>query len=260
MLTPALPPQQPDQPTHTLPDILSRACNLLVQVYNLDDVERRGDDLHSVLRLPLYHALLGGSVPVDTVRGQRLLQVPPGELHGGRHMLCLFQCTCRMGVSTCCWASWQRHLDIAWAASPRRPTTQPRTLCAGTVCCCRPAGTQHGQQLCVQGAGVARSCVDGIVYGHHFFRVTVMVPSAASASVEELELLQALAAAVQQQPAADSAPPASGHHQDAQRRRRVLQRSKSTPQQPQQQQQPQQGMKSARAAGQHTGDPPEAAA
>jgi DnaJ-class molecular chaperone len=51
-----------------------------LQVYDLADVQRHGDDLHSVLELALYDALLGGSVPVKTVRGKRHIMVPPGGL------------------------------------------------------------------------------------------------------------------------------------------------------------------------------------
>jgi DnaJ-class molecular chaperone len=40
---------------------------------------RRGCDLFSPLVVPLYDALLGGSLLVTTIRGQRLLTVPPGE-------------------------------------------------------------------------------------------------------------------------------------------------------------------------------------
>lgn len=50
-----------------------------LQVYDLAEVQRRGDDLHSVLELTLYDALLGGSVPVRTVRGHRHIMVPAGE-------------------------------------------------------------------------------------------------------------------------------------------------------------------------------------
>ncbi len=42
-------------------------------------LERRGDDLHSWLELDVFSCLLGGTVPVHTVRGRRLLDVPPGE-------------------------------------------------------------------------------------------------------------------------------------------------------------------------------------
>ena len=52
---------------------------LCLQVYGLADVSRHGYDLHSVLELPLYEALLGGSVLVKTVRGHRHIMVPAGE-------------------------------------------------------------------------------------------------------------------------------------------------------------------------------------
>lgn len=61
------------------------------------------------------------------------------------------------------------------------------------------AGTQHGQLLCVQGAGVPRPALNGVEYGHHYFEVIVQVPSAAEATQNELQLLQELATVVQQQ-------------------------------------------------------------
>jgi len=61
------------------------------------------------------------------------------------------------------------------------------------------AGTQHGQLLCVKGAGVPRPGLNGVEYGHHYFEVIVQVPSATEATRVELQLLQQLAMAVQQQ-------------------------------------------------------------
>lgn len=48
-------------------------------MYDLADVQRHGYDLHSVLTLTLYDALLGASVPVKTVRGHRNIKVPAGR-------------------------------------------------------------------------------------------------------------------------------------------------------------------------------------
>eukprot|EP00878_Enallax_costatus_P007511 GHUV01007867.1.p1 GENE.GHUV01007867.1~~GHUV01007867.1.p1 ORF type:complete len:216 (+),score=67.34 GHUV01007867.1:726-1373(+) len=53
-----------------------------LQVYSLDGMTRKGDDLHSKLALSLYEALLGGSVDVKTIRGLRSLRVPAGIQHG----------------------------------------------------------------------------------------------------------------------------------------------------------------------------------
>ncbi len=48
------------------------------QVHADANLQRRGDDLHSELALDLWDALLGARLPVDTVRGSRMLTVPPG--------------------------------------------------------------------------------------------------------------------------------------------------------------------------------------
>jgi len=50
-----------------------------LQVYDLGDVLRQGDDLYSRVTLGLWEALLGGEVEVQTVRGRRNLAVPQGE-------------------------------------------------------------------------------------------------------------------------------------------------------------------------------------
>lgn len=70
-------------------------------------------------------------------------------------------------------------------------------MCVARAAC---AGVQHGQLLCVQGAGVPRPGLNGVEYGHHYFEVSVQVPSAAAATEVEMQLLQRLAAAVQTQP------------------------------------------------------------
>jgi molecular chaperone DnaJ len=55
-----------------------------LQVHDLGraGIERVGDDLHSILPLGLYDALLGVEVAVATVRGQRTISVPAGEAGG----------------------------------------------------------------------------------------------------------------------------------------------------------------------------------
>lgn len=57
-----------------------------LQVYDLSaaGIERVGDDLHSTLSVGLIDALLGGEVPVATVRGRATISVPPGERAAGR--------------------------------------------------------------------------------------------------------------------------------------------------------------------------------
>ncbi|GLI70085.1 hypothetical protein VaNZ11_014860 [Volvox africanus] len=65
------------------------AGDLLVrlEVYPDPNLERRGYDLHSSLALDVFVAVLGGAVEVETVRGTRVLQVPPGSQPGD--VLCL---------------------------------------------------------------------------------------------------------------------------------------------------------------------------
>ncbi|KXZ45250.1 hypothetical protein GPECTOR_56g346 [Gonium pectorale] len=53
-----------------------------LEVYPDSNLSRVGDDLHSELEVEVWVAVLGGSVAVDTVRGQRLLEVPPGAEQG----------------------------------------------------------------------------------------------------------------------------------------------------------------------------------
>lgn len=59
--------------------------DLLVKISVRPDaeVQRRGMDLHSEVSIPLFMAILGGSVTVPTLRsGPVLLDVPPGTAHG----------------------------------------------------------------------------------------------------------------------------------------------------------------------------------
>ncbi|GIL44121.1 hypothetical protein Vafri_1655 [Volvox africanus] len=58
-----------------------------LEVYPDPNLERRGYDLHSSLALDVFVAVLGGAVEVETVRGTRVLQVPPGSQPGD--VLCL---------------------------------------------------------------------------------------------------------------------------------------------------------------------------
>ncbi|EFJ40159.1 molecular chaperone, partial [Volvox carteri f. nagariensis] len=58
-----------------------------LEVYPESNLERRGFDLHSVLAVDVFLAVLGGAVEVATVRGGRLLHVPPGSQPGD--VLCL---------------------------------------------------------------------------------------------------------------------------------------------------------------------------
>ncbi|GLC46736.1 hypothetical protein PLESTB_001357900 [Pleodorina starrii] len=60
------------------------AGDLLVrlEVYPDPNLERRGYDLHSSLPVDVFVAVLGGAVAVDSVRGSRLLEVPPGSQPG----------------------------------------------------------------------------------------------------------------------------------------------------------------------------------
>lgn len=52
-----------------------------------ENLERRGQDLHSRVQLHIYDALLGGRVSVDTPRGERMLPVPEGTQVGDVLML-----------------------------------------------------------------------------------------------------------------------------------------------------------------------------
>lgn len=58
-----------------------------------------------------------------------------------------------------------------------------------------PAGTQHGSQLCVEGAGVAQGEGGVLTRGHHYFNVVVVVPQphamppAAQPVISELAVL-----------------------------------------------------------------------
>lgn len=109
-------------------------------------LERRGDDLHSWLEVDVFSCLLGGTVAVDTVRGRRLLDVPPGEggaREGGKEAgagalgMRLWSCEVgglRAGESwdvTGYGASWRRH----GAGGGGRVTLRwPRTYSWTAVC------------------------------------------------------------------------------------------------------------------------------
>ncbi len=48
---------------------------------------RQGDDLHCTIALPMTAAALGAEIPLDTLDGQELIQVPPGTQPGEEHVL-----------------------------------------------------------------------------------------------------------------------------------------------------------------------------
>uniref|UniRef100_A0A383W3X5 J domain-containing protein n=1 Tax=Tetradesmus obliquus TaxID=3088 RepID=A0A383W3X5_TETOB len=62
-----------------------------------------------------------------------------------------------------------------------------------------PPGTQHGQLLCAHNAGVAKPGLNGVEYGHHFFKVCIQVPDGQAAAPAEAALLQQLAALLRPQ-------------------------------------------------------------
>ncbi len=55
---------------------------VIVNVQEHPAFRREGDDLHMDLKVPLYTAVLGGSVTVPTFGGEVALQVPPGAQSG----------------------------------------------------------------------------------------------------------------------------------------------------------------------------------
>lgn len=61
--------------------------NLLVTVLPHARFERKGDDLHTTVDVPLVDAVLGGSATVKTLRGQIELTLPPETQNGRRFRL-----------------------------------------------------------------------------------------------------------------------------------------------------------------------------
>lgn len=61
------------------------AGNLLLNVQVADDprFRRQGDDLYSEIEVPLYKAILGGDVTINTFRGTLSMKIPP-ETHRGK--------------------------------------------------------------------------------------------------------------------------------------------------------------------------------
>lgn len=57
---------------------------LVVEVEPDPRFERVGDDLHTKVAVPLYTAVLGGEVPVQTLAGSIQLKIPPGTQNGRR--------------------------------------------------------------------------------------------------------------------------------------------------------------------------------
>jgi DnaJ-class molecular chaperone len=55
---------------------------LKINVLPNDRFERKGDDLHEEVNVPLYDALLGGEVEVPTMTGRVMLKVPAGTQNG----------------------------------------------------------------------------------------------------------------------------------------------------------------------------------
>lgn len=49
---------------------------LTIHIENHPDFERRGDDLHTIQSIPLYTAILGGKVQVNTPKGSVLIDIP----------------------------------------------------------------------------------------------------------------------------------------------------------------------------------------
>lgn len=52
-----------------------------------DTFQRRGDDLHCVLELPMTAAALGTRIPIDTLDGVEHIEVRPGAQSGEVHTL-----------------------------------------------------------------------------------------------------------------------------------------------------------------------------
>ncbi len=55
---------------------------LVITVLPGSRFERKGDDLNETVEVPLYDAILGGEVPVQTMTGRVLLKVPAGTQNG----------------------------------------------------------------------------------------------------------------------------------------------------------------------------------
>ena len=51
---------------------------LVVQVLDDPNYERKGDDLHTIIAIDLYKAVLGGDVKIPTLSGNVVLLIPPG--------------------------------------------------------------------------------------------------------------------------------------------------------------------------------------
>lgn len=60
---------------------------LVIEVEDDPDFERKGDDLYTTIEVPLYTAVLGGSVGVQTMDGNVKLTVPPETQNGVRFRL-----------------------------------------------------------------------------------------------------------------------------------------------------------------------------
>jgi DnaJ-class molecular chaperone len=54
----------------------------VVSVADHPDFTRKGDDLHSQLKIDLFTAILGGEIQAPTLNGEVMLHIPPGTQPG----------------------------------------------------------------------------------------------------------------------------------------------------------------------------------
>ncbi|KAF6254239.1 hypothetical protein COO60DRAFT_1703432 [Scenedesmus sp. NREL 46B-D3] len=163
-------------------DLLLSSCRW---VYSLVGVVRVGDDLHSPLHLQLYQALLGGSVDVKTVRGECSLAVPPGEAAAAA-------AAAAPAAATAPAALMEHWSGIGQGSVQPGSATSEKTAIAAAAAAAAAAttSTQHGQLLCARNAGVAKPGMNGVEYGHHFFKVAIQVPDGQAAAPAEAALQQ----------------------------------------------------------------------
>ncbi len=139
------------------------------QVMDEPDMERRGRHLYSTVTCGVWQAVLGGSLTVRSVRGERLLTIPPGV---------------RARASGEGWPRVAGHDAGATALGAPSPTRASH------------AGSQHGDVLQLTHAGVAEvQAGGGVEHGHHFFQLNVAVPDGSRMAQDERDLLLRLQAA-----------------------------------------------------------------